>query len=57
VTISKSVVSIGAGAFYECENLININYCGTIEEWNAIEKGYGWYKDTSDMININYNYR
>lgn len=43
VTISASVTAIGAQAFYGCLALKEIKYEGTLDEWNAIDKGQGWY--------------
>ena len=42
VTIGNSVTSIGEGAFFGCTGLTSINFNGTIEQWNAISKGYNW---------------
>lgn len=39
VSIPKSVVVIESGAFSWCQRLNTIRYEGTMEEWNAIEKG------------------
>ena len=56
VTIPDSVTSIGnkeikmVGAFRECENLIEINYSGTMDQWNNVV-----YKDdTWDFQSGNY---
>lgn len=38
ITIPKSIKSIGAKAFYECERLEEIIYGGTRDEWRNIEK-------------------
>ena len=46
ITIPNSVTSIGQyGAFYNCTNLSTIRFEGTLEEWNAIEKGTDWNKN------------
>ena len=42
VTIGKGVTSIGKWAFYDCNSLKNITFEGTVEEWNALEKGDSW---------------
>ena len=42
VTIPKSVTSIAKDAFYNCKLLVNINYNGTKEQWNAITKASTW---------------
>lgn len=43
ITIQSSLTSIGKRAFYGCKNLTKINYNGTLNQWNAISKGDGWY--------------
>ncbi|MCH5164701.1 MAG: leucine-rich repeat domain-containing protein [Clostridiales bacterium] len=52
ITIPESVISIGERAFAICPNLTDINYNGTIEQWNAIEKisgdVSGWDCNTGD---------
>ena len=42
VEIPDSVTSIGAWAFCHCFSLKSITFNGTVEEWNAIEKGTDW---------------
>ena len=44
ITIPKSVKTIQARAFAECDNLSNIYFDGTIEEWNTIDKKDDWDK-------------
>lgn len=39
VTIPSSVTFIGSSAFTECSKLTSITYTGTMEQWNAIQKG------------------
>ena len=36
VVIPDSVTSIGYHSFFDCENLKNINYEGTISQWNSL---------------------
>jgi hypothetical protein len=42
ITLSKNIKTIGNWVFYLCSSLEDIYYEGTVEEWNAIEKGAGW---------------
>ena len=42
VTVPHGVKSIGSAAFKGCTGLTEINFNGTKEEWNAIEKGSEW---------------
>ena len=42
VTIGKGVTSIGGWAFEDCTGLTSITFNGTIEQWNAISKGFLW---------------
>ena len=43
VHIPKSVTSIGKSIFRDCgKAVININFAGTPEEWDAIEKHAEW---------------
>ena len=55
ITIPESVTSIGSGAFFDCESLATINYTGTEEQWNTINKGSNWNYGTS--LNVIYNYK
>ena len=41
IEIPISVEEIGAYAFYRCSSL-TVRYGGTVEQWNAIEKGENW---------------
>lgn len=47
VTLSDSLKIIGDGAFSGCASLKEIVFNGTISQWNAIEKGYEWKKNSS----------
>ncbi len=53
VTIPDSVTSIGNEAFFSCNNLTDIYFTGTVEEWNAIEKSNA---DIPTSATIHYNY-
>ena len=41
INIPGSVTSIERYAFYGCDNLSAVTYCGTLEDWDSIEKGEG----------------
>ena len=60
ITIPPSVTSIGGFAFYLCNNLANIYYKGTEEQWNAITKGTNWNSSMGSNVEggtvITYNY-
>ena len=45
VTFSVGLTSFGEKLFEKCVNLSDISYLGTVEEWNAIQKGRGWNED------------
>ncbi len=47
LTIGVNVTSIGESAFGGCHGLQSITFNGTIEQWNAIEKGANWYMNIS----------
>ena len=55
ITIPDSIISMGDGAFEDCTSLTTINYCGTEEEWNAINKEDYWDDGAGDYT-IVYNY-
>ena len=50
VTIPASVTNIDHNAFSDCSRLISINYGGTTEQWNGIEKGSFWDNNTGDYM-------
>ncbi len=50
VEISNSVTKINYRALYHCDNLTDIYYSGTEEEWNSITKG------TIENVTIHYNH-
>ena len=55
IVIPESVTSIGDDAFRDCKSLKTINYTGTEEQWNAINKGSNWKSGTT--VNVIYNYK
>ena len=52
VTIPESVKKIEFGAFLECNNLTDIYYNGTQEQWNAIERGL--YTEELDKVTVHF---
>ena len=48
IVIGNNVKNIGDLAFYSCTSLTIINFEGTIKQWNAINKGDDWDKDTGN---------
>lgn len=46
VTMYNNITSIGEYAFHNCSSLVEINFNGTVAEWNAIEKETNWYGNT-----------
>ena len=45
IVIPDSVTSIGERAFDACYRLTSIEFKGTVQEWNAVGKGYDWNSD------------
>ncbi len=56
IVIPDSLESTGSFVFFQCKILSTINYTGTEEQWNAINKGYEWNAFCPPMV-INYNYQ
>ena len=50
VTIPDSVTRIGDRAFCCCHGLKSINFQGTREQWEAVDKGDDWDEDTDDYV-------
>lgn len=42
ITIPDSVTYIGKSAFSRCSSLTSVTFEGTIEQWNAINRGVDW---------------
>ncbi|MBQ2894700.1 MAG: leucine-rich repeat domain-containing protein, partial [Clostridia bacterium] len=56
VTLPSSLKTIGDYTFYNCNKLKSVNYCGTEEQWNLIEKTEYWdYTIAKYALNFNYN--
>ena len=51
VILPKKIDFIGASAFAGCTNLTDLNYKGTVEQWNSINKNEGW-KDNVEIYYI-----
>ena len=47
INLPRTLKTIGAKAFYCFSNLENLNYNGTMEEWEAIAKYEDWYAQTA----------
>ena len=56
IIIPNSVTSIYYEAFGCCTGLASIKYCGTEEQWNAIEKGEDWNLSVPESCQIIFNY-
>lgn len=50
VRMSNTLKRIGSGAFQDCSSLTYIDFSGTIEAWNNIEKGADWDQNTGDYV-------
>ena len=42
VEIGSGITDLGSATFYYCTSLTSITFNGTVEEWNAMEKGEYW---------------
>ena len=42
VTLPASITKIEASAFKDCQSLTEIQFLGTVEQWNAMVKGENW---------------
>jgi hypothetical protein len=54
-SITDSVTSIGESSFGGCTNLTTINYMGTQEQWDAINKSVDW-NSACPNVEIVYEY-
>lgn len=52
VTLTNSVTSIANSAFAGCKYLKDIYFIGTMAQWNAIEKEFGWDTDMGTGWNM-----
>ena len=46
VTFNVGLTSFGERLFEDCSSLTDVTFLGTIDEWNAIEKGDYWYRNS-----------
>lgn len=46
LTIPTSIARIGKWAFFHCDNLEEIYFNGTVEQWNTVEKDRDWANTT-----------
>ncbi len=46
ITLSANVTKIGYSAFKNCTGLTEIRFGGTVEQWQALEKGSAWNRNT-----------
>ncbi len=42
ITLPSVLTDIGAYAFYHCESLAEVNYAGTVGQWEAVALGSNW---------------
>lgn len=57
IVIPNSVTTLESYSFSCCTNLQTINYRGTPEQWNNINKATRWNYDCPSTMVINYNYQ
>lgn len=50
VKLHENVSAISQRAFMDCENLTEIIFTGTVDQWNAVEKGSNWNFHVKDLI-------
>lgn len=50
VSIPSTVTKIISRAFWRCESLVRLEFAGTMEQWNAINKDYSWNENTGVYI-------
>mgnify|MGYP001623665331 FL=1 len=50
ITIASTVKEIYSFAFQDCTQLTQIIFEGTVEEWNAVEKGGSWDINTGEYV-------
>ncbi len=50
VSFHENVAAISQRAFMDCDNLKTILFAGTVDQWNALEKGSYWNFHLKDLI-------
>ena len=50
ITIPDSVTKFGWLIISLCDDFKTINYQGTMEQWNAIEKQNGWVQNSGNVV-------
>ena len=53
IYLSTSITKFEAAAFWHCSSLVEINYEGTMAQWNAIDKGSDWDRGMPEHYVIN----
>ncbi len=55
VVVESGVTKIGSYAFYSCDSLQKVVFCGTEEQWSSVIKGNEWKRSTVTDVRI-HNY-
>ena len=48
VYLTNSITKFDVAAFWYCTSLTEFHFDGTVEEWNAIDKGANWDRGLND---------